>query len=161
MGRFSCVVLDYGSTLTRPGSPVDLELSMRRITPAAVEVIHGLYQAGMNLVLASNTRHGQDRRESLRRAGVLERFTATLQSATLGVAKPDPLFYRFVLAAADVAPSRVLFVGNSMAKDVLGPLEHGMRAVLITPDADHPPLPLGAKPIPTIAHLPELIRTWR
>ncbi|MBB4919257.1 HAD family hydrolase [Streptosporangium saharense] len=158
-GRFSCAALDYSSTLTRPGSPVDPGLGMRRITPAAIEVIHELHEAGMILVLASNTRHGQDRREALRRAGVLEWFTATLQSATLGVAKPDPLFYRFVLAAADVAPSRVLFVGDNMTKDVLGPLEHGMRAALITPDAT--PLPPGAETIPDITHLPNLIRTWR
>ncbi|MEU1881914.1 HAD family hydrolase [Streptosporangium sp. NPDC020072] len=161
--RISCVALDYGSTLTSPGSPVDPILKMRRITPAAVWAVRDLHEAGMTLILASNTKDGQDRREALRRAGILDCFSVTLQSATLGVEKPNPRFYALVLAAAGVAPERVVSVGDRRDKDIFGPINHGMKAVLVQRSdfVDKTPLPPGVKTIPTISHLPDLLETWR
>jgi FMN phosphatase YigB (HAD superfamily) len=45
--------------------------------------------------------------------------------------KPEPLFYQLVLAAAETPPEQVLFVGDNLACDVIAPLAHSMRAVLV------------------------------
>ena len=79
----------------------------------------------------------------------------------LGVRKPDPLFYRLVLAAAGAPPGQVLFVGDNFACDVAGPVAHGMRAALVRPDGLCPgeELPGEALLIRHVQDLPPLLRT--
>ncbi|MDF5751104.1 HAD family hydrolase [Spongiactinospora sp. TRM90649] len=121
------VVLDYGETLTfgprtDPRRPVD---------PYAAAALHVLHRAGKRLILASNTRPDQDRHAALRRGGVDHLFHEVFLSAELGVAKPHAEFYRRVLAAAGCEPPEVLWVGDSVQKDVIGPSRHGMRPALV------------------------------
>ncbi|WP_218034627.1 HAD family hydrolase [Acrocarpospora corrugata] len=122
---------------------------MRPVDPVAIVALRRLHTAGLRLVLASNTKTEQDRRLALRRAGIEDVFKVVLQSAQLGVAKPAPIFYRMVIAAAGCAPERILFVGDNMAGDVVGPLGQGMSAALVRPDGLGPGevLPGGAKMI--------------
>jgi FMN phosphatase YigB (HAD superfamily) len=91
-----CVALDYGQTLSAPASPgtsspVDL---------AAVPAVRALAARGVRLILASNTRAGQDRRPELAAAGLSGLFAAVLLSSELGFAKPSCPFFAAVAAAA-------------------------------------------------------------
>lgn len=75
--------------------------------------------------------------------------------------KPDPVFYRLALAAAGAPPEQVLFVGDNLQADVIAPLTHGMRAVLVRPQGlrQGETLPDGALLIEHVRELPALLET--
>ncbi|MEU6134706.1 HAD family hydrolase [Nocardioides sp. NPDC047086] len=52
--------------------------------------------------------------------------------------KPDPRAYLLTCERAGIAPTEVLMVGNSLAHDVLGPLDAGLDAVLLDRHDAHP-----------------------
>jgi FMN phosphatase YigB (HAD superfamily) len=132
-GQISTEVLDYGGTLTASDAPVDPALKMQQMAPDAIEALHILRKARLRLVLASNTLPEQDRRQALREAGVEDLFSVVLQSAQLGVAKPSLTFYAMAIAAAQTSPHRIAWVGDNMQTDALGPVRHGMEAILLRP----------------------------
>ncbi|GIH27350.1 hypothetical protein Aph01nite_56600 [Acrocarpospora phusangensis] len=123
------------------------------------EVLRAIAAAGVRLVFAGNTEPGDDRRARLRTAGLADLFAVVLQSGQLGVAKPGLIFYRLVVAAAGCPPDRVLCVGRDMARDVVGPLVHGMRPVLLRPDGLGPGelLPYGTGLIRCVGELPAFL----
>jgi len=61
-----------------------------------------------------------------------------LDSALVGVEKPDPAIFRAALAAIGVAPAEALYVGDLYDVDVVGARAAGMEAVLLLPDAAGP-----------------------
>ncbi|MEV4745563.1 HAD family hydrolase [Streptosporangium amethystogenes subsp. fukuiense] len=124
------------------------------IDPMAAHTLRNLYEAGLVCLLACDTQRPESvRRATLRRARIEDCFEVLVLSSTLGVRKPHPWFYAAVIEAAGCPPQEILFVGDTQAKDAVGPLAHGMRAVLISPDGR----PSGLDPrIGVIAHLSEL-----
>ena len=76
-----------------------------------------------------------------------------------GIRKPEPLFYRLVLAAAEAPPDQVLFVSDNLDYDVAAPIAHGMRAALVRPHGLRPgeELPDGALLIRHVQDLPVLL----
>src|SRR5690606_2858685 len=116
---------------SRPGDPPDPKLGQRPVTPAAAKALRELHELGFRLVLASNTLPGQSRWAALKQAGVEDLFAAVVESQGIGVAKPDPEFYRFLVAACGV-PADAWMVGDNLSNDVVGPLRYGFGgAVLI------------------------------
>jgi putative hydrolase of the HAD superfamily len=97
---------------------------------------------------------------ALQQAGIDGLFSVALLSYSLGVRKPEPLFYRLVLAAAEAPAEQVLFVGDNLDCDVVAPLAHGMRAALVRPRGLRPgeALPDGAL---LIKHVRDLPHSWR
>jgi putative hydrolase of the HAD superfamily len=68
-----------------------------------------------------------------------------VDSARVGVAKPDPAIFRFALDALDVGPEALLHVGDSSAADVAGATAAGIAALHLDPldrcpDRRHPHL---------------------
>ena len=128
------------------------------VDPVAAATVRQLGRSGMILVLACNTQRTlAARQRTLDEAGVADCFTALVLSSVVGVGKPDPRFYAAVTMAAREAtgcgPDGVVFVGDTMDKDVLGPRNCGMRPVLIEPG----PRPAGlTDDVPVVAHLSEL-----
>lgn len=55
-------------------------------------------------------------------------------SSEVGHRKPHPAFYRVVCESAGLIPSQVLFVGDDLENDVLGPGRAGLRAALLDRD---------------------------
>jgi len=108
---------------------------------------------------SSNTQPSESRWPALQKAGIDDLFCVALLSYPLGIRKPATLFYRLVLAAAEVPPEQVLFVGDSIDCDVAAPLSHGMRAALVRPHGLRPGevLPDGAQLIRHVRDLPELL----
>jgi FMN phosphatase YigB (HAD superfamily) len=82
------------------------------------------------------------------------------RSLVRSTGKPQPLFWRLLLAAADCPPHQVLMAGNSLINDVIPALEAGMHAVLVRPDGLAPweELPDGAVLVRHVEELPALIR---
>ena len=101
--------------------------------PAAAEIVHSLKQRGFRVVLATNpifpARATQWR---IQWAGlqpeVFELYT-TYENSTHS--KPNPDYYRDVLARLDVKPEECLMVGNDVGEDMVAE-KLGMKVFLLT-----------------------------
>lgn len=96
---------------------------------------------GMDKVLDECRRHAQigvisngrgaRQRDKLRILGI-DRWVnpnAIFISDELGMAKPDPGIFRFACSGVGARPERSIYVGDSLASDVPGALDAGMRVV--------------------------------
>jgi putative hydrolase of the HAD superfamily len=80
-----------------------------------------------------------------------------IDSAVVGVAKPDPAIFSFALDALGVPPSEaVLHVGDSLRYDVAGALAAGLQPVHLDPYGFCPE-PDGHQHIRRLADLPSLL----
>ncbi|HEV2347909.1 MAG TPA: HAD family hydrolase [Actinocrinis sp.] len=137
------IAYDYGGTLA-PNSSADPDGARRDqpVYPEAAEMIRYLHDAhGILAILSSNNQPTEPRRPSLETAGLLDYFGAVLLSEDLSCGKPDPLFYGKLLTAArqitgGCEPWDVVHVGDNPMTDIAGPIQHGMRAVWVTGDAN-------------------------
>jgi FMN phosphatase YigB (HAD superfamily) len=71
-------------------------------------------------------------RADLAAQGIAARVDAIVLSCELGVRRPHPAVYAAVAAALDTEPTEVMFVGDRLREDVVGPAEAGMRTCLAT-----------------------------
>jgi len=65
--------------------------------------------------------------------GLLPGLDFVLDSAVVGVEKPDPRIFRMALERAGVGPSEAVFVGDLYSIDVLGARAAGLSAILLDP----------------------------
>lgn len=88
-----------------------------------------------------------------------------LPSGAVGVAKPNPAFFRLALERAGVAAHEGLMVGDSYRADVRGAWAAGMDAVWldrtegtsITPDDE--PAPTDVRVIRSLVEVPDIVRS--
>jgi putative hydrolase of the HAD superfamily len=114
------------------------------------ESLARLRAAGLRLGVVSNSDGRVE--QALQAAGLREYFDVVLDSALVGVEKPDPRIFRAALDALGVAPEEALYVGDLYEVDVLGARAAGMPAVLLAqPEAGSPP---GCR---TVASLEDLV----
>jgi putative hydrolase of the HAD superfamily len=76
--------------------------------------------------------------EALRAADLRRYFDVVIDSALVGVEKPDPAIFRAALDALDVDPGEALYVGDLYEVDVVGARAAGMSAVLLRPEGSGP-----------------------
>ncbi len=72
-------------------------------------------------------------RATLRALGLLPSLDFVLDSAEVGVEKPDPRIFRLALERARVAPREAVYVGDLYSVDVRGARAAGLDAVLLDP----------------------------
>src|SRR2546429_4837286 len=109
------------------------------VDPRAASALRRLHDRGLACVLACDTQRPLVvRRRTLKAAAIDSCFKSLVLSSEVGVRKPHPLFYMEVLDAAGCSPDSVLFIGDTLAKDVLGPRQHGMQAGSHRPDRRPP-----------------------
>lgn len=107
---------------------------------------------------------GSNLRGILRELELARYFDFVLPSGAVGLAKPNPAFYRMALDAAGVEPADALMVGDSYRADVHGAWSAGMDAlwldrhegVSITP-ADEP-APRDVRTIRSLDEVPDIVR---
>jgi HAD superfamily hydrolase (TIGR01509 family) len=88
-----------------------------------------------------------------------------LPSGAVGVAKPNPDFYRLALDAGGAAPGQALMVGDSYRADVRGAWAAGMDALwldrhegmTITPEDE--PIPTDVRRIRSLDEVPAIVRS--
>jgi HAD superfamily hydrolase (TIGR01509 family) len=107
-----------------------------RTMPGTSEALDRLRGAGLKLAVVSNSDGRVE--EALVAAGIRDRFEVVLDSALVGVEKPDPAIFRAALTALGVAPEEALYVGDLYDVDVVGARAAGMESVLLVPDAAVP-----------------------
>ena len=62
-----------------------------------------------------------------------------IDSAKVGVEKPDPRIFRLALERAEIAPAEAAYVGDLYSIDVLGARAAGLHAILMDPGRCWPP----------------------
>jgi putative hydrolase of the HAD superfamily len=107
-----------------------------RLAAGTREALDRLRAGGLRLGVVSNSDGRVE--EALIAAGLRDCFEVVLDSALVGVEKPDPAIFRAALDALGVAPAEALYVGDLYDVDVLGARAAGMQAVLLAPAAAGP-----------------------
>jgi len=83
---------------------------------------------------------GEQLRDVLRRAGILERFDGWAFSDEVGAYKPDPVIFRHALReVGGVEPDRAAHVGDLRRTDIAGARAMGMVAIRYRGSNDDPP----------------------
>lgn len=101
------------------------ELSTIRLFDDAITAIIRVRRRGMKIAICSNLAAPYGAVVT----ALLPRFDAYAWSFRVGAVKPDPRMYAYVAEAVGCAPSRILFVGDTVAADVAGPRAAGMTAL--------------------------------
>ncbi|CUU60610.1 FMN phosphatase YigB, HAD superfamily [Parafrankia irregularis] len=135
------------------------------VDPRAARAVQALRGTGRTLVLACNTqRPVAHRQRTLAAAGLAGCFDSLVLSSDFAVAKPDPRFYAAVADAArgeaECPPEMILFVGDTVGLDVLGPRAFGMRAALVCSGPRPHGLPGDTPVITHVGELPDLLERW-
>ena len=72
-------------------------------------------------------------RSILEETGLAVHLDFILDSAVVGVEKPDPRIFRMALAEARVEPEEAVYIGDLYSVDVLGARAAGLGAILLDP----------------------------
>jgi len=108
------------------------------VGPRSAESLARLRAAKLKLGIVSNSDGRVE--EALEAAGLRQYFDAVIDSALIGVEKPDPRIFQAALAALDVEPDEALYVGDLYQVDVVGARAAGIEAILlgdgVAPEAD-------------------------
>jgi putative hydrolase of the HAD superfamily len=120
--------------------------------PEVPGAIDALRSRGARLVVVSNWDCSLP--DALRAAGLAGRLDATITSAQTGAAKPDGAIFGAALAAAGVAASAAIHVGDSLREDVEGARAAGVEPILLLRDARA--APAGVRSIRSLDELLEL-----
>jgi putative hydrolase of the HAD superfamily len=107
--------------------------------PGSLDALRRLRHTGVPIVAITNTAHGRAE-ESLRANHICQvghgpgvELDAIVDSARVGVKKPDPRIFDIALRAVSCSPSRVVHVGDSVRTDVSGALNAGIRPIHFDP----------------------------
>src|SRR5262249_44501585 len=99
--------------------------------PTAAEALALARERGVRTAVISNSSGSV--RTMLERLGLLTSLEFVLDSAIVGVEKPDPRIFRIALERAGLEPGEAVYVGDIYSIDVQGARAAGMRAVLLDP----------------------------
>lgn len=109
-----------------------------RVLPGSVDALRALQRLGVILAIVSNSDGTVERR--LAEHGICQvgdgpgvPVAIVVDSAVVGVAKPDPRIFTYALDATGAAPARTVYVGDTVGADVVGARAAGLRPVHIDP----------------------------
>ena len=119
--------------------------------PKAAEVVRNLTTRGIRVALATNPLFPRiATQKRIAWAGLTpEDFELYTTYEDIGTCKPNPDYYREVLARLNLAPEDCLMVGNDVAEDMIAAASAGVRGFLLTdclintPNADVNDYPHG------------------
>jgi putative hydrolase of the HAD superfamily len=114
----------------------------RWVLPNAREGLQRLHAMGLSLAVVSNS--DGSAASVLRDAGLDTYLTTIVDSAVVGVEKPDPRVFEPALQALRVASERALYVGDLYYPDVVGARAAGLIPVMLDPFGDWPDLDCDA-----------------
>jgi putative hydrolase of the HAD superfamily len=89
--------------------------------------------AGAELALGVVSNSDGRVEEKLSQVGLSGCFSVIVDSARIGIEKPDPRIFLHACRALDVEPARALYVGDLYAVDVVGARAAGLHAALLDP----------------------------
>ncbi len=129
--------------------------AMRPEVPAVLETIRRM---GLKIGLISNVSSRGMVPAVLKKYGILHYFDPLVLSSEYGRRKPDPAIFHYAARLANVPTSQCAYVGDRIARDVLGARRAGYcLAIQIFHDFDHGEADDGASPDAIIHQMTELL----
>jgi putative hydrolase of the HAD superfamily len=132
-------------------------VSLDSETPDVLQRLYGKYKLG----LVSNFAIPECGWKLLDKFGLRQFFDVVIISGEVNKRKPSPEIFERALTIIGVEASKVVFVGDMLDLDILGPKNVGMKTVLIKRrpmgDADVKP----DKIITHLSELPNVLEDWR
>ncbi|HSO97068.1 MAG TPA: HAD family hydrolase [Acidimicrobiia bacterium] len=113
-----------------------------RVIPGAPEALRELVRRGYRIAVVSNadgTVEAQLRHDGICQVGPGPGVPVELilDSAVVGVSKPDPAIFALALDALGVEPAETVHVGDTPAADVVGARAAGVTPILVDPYGLH------------------------
>ena len=106
-------------------------VSVRTVPPENLRALAEIRARGLKLGLVSNAHFLPALMlEDFERLGLAQYMDAIVTSSQRGIRKPHPAIFQHLLGELGVSAEEVLFVGDKVREDIVGPKELGMRAVL-------------------------------
>lgn len=130
----------------------------RKLRPEVPTALEAIKEMGLKIGLISNVNSRGQVPTNLSQYNLKQYFDPIVLSSEYGRRKPDPAIFHYAARLANVPTSRCLYVGDRIARDVLGARKAGFRlAVQIKHDFDHGEDDSGAVPDFVINQMTELI----
>jgi putative hydrolase of the HAD superfamily len=106
--------------------------------PGAAEALRAFQAAGLALAVVSNAEGTMEEQLATHeicsvRGGAAAQVAVVIDSAVVGIEKPDPRIFQLALDAIEVPPERCLYVGDSFHFDVEGARAAGLVPVHMDP----------------------------
>lgn len=127
-----------------------------RLRPGVLETLRELRARGLHLGIVSNIDE-DDLHHLIDLGGLRSHFDSLLSSEAAGSCKPDQGIFKVALDRAGCLPDEALFVGDSIAADVAGANQAGLRSVLLWHRDDKRPPADGPQPAHVIRGIPDLL----
>jgi len=137
---------------------IETEYYHREMRPEMPSVLEALKQMGLQIGLISNVCSRGQVPLNLDEYGLRHFFNPIVLSSEYGRRKPDPAIFHSAARLADVPTSECLYVGDRIARDIVGAQKAGFcYAVQIRHDFKHGEPDEGATPDAVIDNMTELI----
>lgn len=120
------------------------------------ETLDTLRQRGIHLGIVSNIDDDQ-LDHLLEIAGIGSSFDSILSSEQAQSCKPDPSIFEEALRRAGCAAREALFVGDTLAQDIVGANNVGLQSVLLWHRDDRDPPTEAPRPRHVIRRIPDLL----
>jgi HAD superfamily hydrolase (TIGR01509 family) len=134
----------------------------RAMRPEIPLVLETIQKMGLKIGLISNVCSRGQVPTSLELYGIRQYFDPVVLSSEYGRRKPDPSIFHYAARRANVPTSECLYVGDRIARDILGACRAGYSlAIQIQHDFDHGEADEGATPDAVIANMNELVDILR
>jgi len=134
-----------------------------RRLPGVAETLRALSSLPITLGVVSNSVGVAA--DQLRQAGICQvgpglgtQVAFVIDSALVGVAKPDPAIFHLALGRLGVGPMRAVHVGDTARIDVDGAVAAGLRALHLDPYGDCPDPPGRHEHLRQLSDLPDWVR---
>lgn len=110
-------------------------MGRRVLQKDAIQVVSELYHRGYLLGIISNVITAKEIPDWLEADGLSKYFKTVILSSITGRRKPDPEVYLDAARRIDVLPDKCVYVGDNLARDVVGTRQagFGMIVILISP----------------------------
>lgn len=157
------IFIDSGDTLIDEGTEIrdgsGIVISAKAL-PGAEPALRTLAQEGYPLVLVADG-YARSFRNVLTQNGLYGYFSAVICSELMRTCKPDARMFRAAMGAfalGDGDRSRIVMLGNNLARDVAGANRAGITSIWLdwSPRYPHQPRSAEEQPDYTLHTLPEL-----
>jgi putative hydrolase of the HAD superfamily len=135
-----------------------------RVIPGSRAALGELHDLGVALAVVSNadgTVEAQLRADQICQVGPGPGVPVAivLDSAVVGISKPDPAIFNLALEAVGVDAAHAVFVGDTPPVDVVGARAAGITPILVDPYDLH--VDVDCRRVRSLADVPAVIRSWR
>lgn len=105
------------------------------LNDGAEELLQYCENRGLEIGICTDlTAHIQHRK--LRKLGLSNHVNALVTSEEVGMEKPNAAIYELMLSKLRVLPQEAVFIGDSLEKDVIGPMQSDINAIWLHDKGD-------------------------